>query len=352
MGKTQKVNVKHSKKNQTFGVVIGVLTSIIVLISLVMLGHQANRETILSGPKESLVIGYGVAPESALAILALDQNYFSLFGLDVIVKEYPSGIRALQDGLFSGEIDIAITSEVPIVLNSFSCSDFSIVASIGYSDNEPRIIARSDAGIKEPVDLKGKRIATQPDSAVHYFLHLFLLENGLSEKDIELSFMNAEALPKAFASGEIDAFSMREPFISEAIDLLEEKAVVFEMPGIYLKTSNVVSLNSYIASNPQIIDCFLRSMIKAEEYIQKNPQEAMKIVAKRLGMAEERLNNVWKDIIFRVTLDQALLLSLENEARWAIRAEIVTGTALPNYLEYIHLYGLNSIRPKAVTIIR
>lgn len=42
------------------------------------------------------------------------------------------------------------------------------------------------------------------------------------------------------ANGEIDAFSHREPFISEAKKRLGDNAIVFEIPGAYTKTFNLV----------------------------------------------------------------------------------------------------------------
>jgi len=85
-------------------------------------------------------------------------------------------------------------------------------------------------------------VATQRASAVHYFLHLFLLRHGMSEDDVDLSFMKAEELPGALSEGTIDAFSMREPFIGEAKRLMGEQAVVFSEPALYVKTFNLVAV--------------------------------------------------------------------------------------------------------------
>ena len=77
------------------------------------------------------------------------------------------------------------------------------------------------------------KIATQRLSAVHYFLHLFLLKHDI--EDAELEFLKAEELPQALADGKIDAFSMREPFISEAHGLVGNNGIVFRESGTYLK---------------------------------------------------------------------------------------------------------------------
>lgn len=95
-------------------------------------------------------------------------------------------------------------------------------------------MARRDRGIEEAADLRGKHIATQRGSAVHFFLHLCLVSHGLTEEDVTLSFMKGEELPAALAEGRIDAFSMREPYVSEASSLLGERVVIFGHKSIYL----------------------------------------------------------------------------------------------------------------------
>ena len=83
--------------------------------------------------------------------------FFAEEGVNVrIVDKYPSGKRTLQ-GLLDGEVTVAPTAEAPIVFRSFERGDFAIVATIGSSDNEPKIIARKDSGIEKPEDLRGIR---------------------------------------------------------------------------------------------------------------------------------------------------------------------------------------------------
>ncbi len=52
-----------------------------------------------------------------------------------------------------------------------------------------------------------------------------------------------------------------------------------------------------------------------------------------------------------VTLDQSLLLSLEDETRWAIKNELTDRTNIPNYLDHFYLDALEAVMPAAVTVI-
>ena len=55
---------------------------------------------------------------------------------------------------------------------------------------------------------------------------------------------------------------------------------------------------------------------------------------------------------YRVTLDQSLLFTLEDETRWAMHNELAENVRIPDYLDYIYLDGLMSVKPKVVRIVR
>ena len=52
-----------------------------------------------------------------------------------------------------------------------------------------------------------------------------------------------------------------------------------------------------------------------------------------------------------MSLDQSLILALEDESRWAIKRGLVREMNIPNYLDFIYLDGLTSVKPEAVRIL-
>ena len=327
------------------------LSIILVVIGISVVGCQEQPEKY-TGPVEKVRLGLGLSKAFALGMIAEDRGYFEEEGLDIEIKEYPSGKRALVDGLLAGEVDVATTADVPIVFNTFERNDFSIITSISLVDSAYEIVARRDSDIATPSDLKGKRIATQKGSGVQFFLHNFLIINGLSESDIELSFKNAEELPAALVSGEIDAFSMREPYTSQAKELLGDNAVVFSEKGTYLATGTLVAFNNFIEERPEAVKKIIRALIKAEEFVRENQDQAIEIVANRIGTDKSELEAFWPDINLKISLEQSLLVTLEAEARWAIKNKLTDKTEVPNYLDYIYFDALEEVKPEAVGIIR
>ncbi|MCX6910290.1 MAG: NrtA/SsuA/CpmA family ABC transporter substrate-binding protein, partial [Verrucomicrobia bacterium] len=157
-----------------------------------------------------VTMAVGMLPLTSLAILADHEGLFSRAGVAVNVKKCATGVIAMN-ALLSGEAQVAVAGDTPVVFGSFKRQDFRIVTGVASWDNDVTIVARKDRGIVRPADLKGKRIATQETSVAQFFLHMFLLKHGLSEKDATICSMPQAEFPQALARGEADAASVREP---------------------------------------------------------------------------------------------------------------------------------------------
>ena len=75
-------------------------------------------------------------------------------------------------------------------------------------------------------------------------------------------------------------------------------------------------------------------------------------MAERLRLDEIYLDSTWAKCTFSVTLEQQLLLIMEEQARWMIENRLTGRTAFPNYLNFIYPDALEAVKPKSVTIIR
>jgi NitT/TauT family transport system substrate-binding protein len=173
----------------------------------------------------------------------------------------------------------------------------------------------------------------------------------MSEADVELSFLKAEQLAPALAAGEIDAFSMREPFVGEAQELLGDQAVVLAEPGLYVKTFNLVAAADVLDQRRAAVEAAVRALVRAERFASEQPDDARKIVAEQLEVDAQTLRAAWDEIDLRVSLGQELLSGLEGEARWAIAGGLTESSGLPNYLKLIDTGCLSRVRPTSVTII-
>ncbi|MFC1542696.1 ABC transporter substrate-binding protein [Pseudomonadota bacterium] len=328
------------------------LGSLLLTSLLFMLGcsNQPSDE----GYQEPINIRLAIPmqPSSALSIIAAEKSFFKERGLDIITLEFPSGKRALLDGLLLGNSDVAFTSDVPVAAAALTEKPIRVVATTFLATDVNRIIARKDRGIASPIDLKGKKIATQKASAVHFFLSLFLSEYRLRPTDFHHSFLKAEELPAALVSGSIDAFSMREPYISQAAGLLGDNAVIFSAPGLYQQYDAVVVNESFVRSGSEAIYRLLKALTDAELFASDHPEEAISIVAMRLGTSRESIKPLWKEHALKLSMDQSYLLLLEDISRWMVDSRLVDGSASPDYLRIIDTGPLERIDPNRVSLIR
>ncbi len=350
------MNKIHNRRQRVWLVVPGVLLLLLLLLlpAVVSCRRQGPATPSSVEVPEAVVLRLGLADQapSVLAILAAKLELFAAEGVRVEVRHFVSGKVALE-ALLDGRVDLATTAAVPIVFQSFNRQDFCIIATIASVTGEQRVVARRSAGISAPGDLRGKRIGVQRASAAHYFVHMFLLHNGMNEDDLALEFISPSALIGALATGEIDAFAMREPFVGDALKQIgEDELTLFSAPGIYTRTENLVVSKDVLASYPRSVEAFLRALTSADDYARRLPGASIRLLAEELAVDESVTAQLWDEFKRFVRLDQALFNQLENQARWAIREDLVDAVAVPDYGNLICPGPLARVRPEAVTIIR
>ncbi len=305
-----------------------------------------------TGPVEKIKFGVEISMLPSAVWVAENKGYFQKEGLEIEIKEFDSGRTALSTMLTEGGLDMVTVAQTPVMFNSFSRNDYAILAAMVYSDNDVKVLGRQDKGIKNASDLKGKRIGITKSSSGHFFLGLLLTHNGLGISDVETVDLKAAELAQALADGRVEAISTWEPHISNAQKLLGEKAVLLESKGIFREDFYFVSNKDFIKNHPQTLERFLKAIEKGEEFISKNREESVGIVAKRIKTDREIIARLWDIFEFELMLDQSVLMCLEDEARWAIKNNLVSATKLPNYLDFIYLEALEAVKPEAVTVIR
>lgn len=318
----------------------GVVAVSIVLAVSACRGNRAPRP---------LRLGVAIQPPAALVFVAEDIGYIRDEGIALTSIPYVSGKRALE-ALLAGEIDVATISEVPLAVEAPRNPPVRIIAAISETDNDPRIVARRGAGILVPGDLRGKRIGTQRGSAVHFFLHLFLTNLGIGPRDADVVFMPPEEMVGALVDGRIDAFSMREPFVSQATQSLGNRVVVFQDPGRYLRTEILVARAEFVAEHPDVVASLVWALFAARDYVEDNAEEARAIVARRMQLSPAAIAEEWKRYRFAIELDQALVISLEDAVRWAMQAGISQSNGFPNVLHLIDPSVLELVDPRAVRL--
>ena len=64
------------------------------------------------------------------------------------------------------------------------------------------------------------------------------------------------------------------------------------------------------------------------------------------------MESAWSRDQFLLSLDQSLIVAMEDQARWMIDNNLTTEKQVPNFNDYIYEDALKEIKPEAVNIIR
>ena len=319
----------------------------LLIVGLSFMSCESDKTVI----GEKVTVGVSKSFLSIPVYIAQKQGFFSDEGLDVTLKEYPSGKMAVR-ALFTGEVAIATVADMPIVFNSFKRQDFCVIATFTYSFQFVRIVARKDSGIKNGAGLAGKKVGANRGTSSHFFLGVFLIHNQSSIHDVEIMNIQTVDLPAALKNKEVDAISVWQPYSQEAMDLSADNAMQLPSGEIYRTTFNLAVKKMFVKEDPETLKRFLRAIEKAAVFIRKDREKAQAIIARDFNLDKNVVSAAWDDFEFALSLDQALLVSWDNIARWAIDNGLTNKEKIPNYLNYICLDALHVVKPNSVTIIR
>lgn len=282
-------------------------------------------------------------------VVAENQGFFPEQGLAVSVREFTMG-RDAMEGLLKGECDFATAAEPPVVEYAAQRDDLRILGSVQSSDNMVRLVAREDRGIVAPNDLRGKRIATVRGTNAHYFLDLFLERNRLSPKEVAIVFMKSDALLGALTNGEVDAIAMTNKVIAQAQQALQDKAVLFEAPGLARSYIMLLTTSGLLEKRPGAAERFLRAVSQAEDFIRKRPEETEAIAQENQKVSTPEIKQLLGFYQYDLILDHGLLMGLEETARWTFLQAGDSQRNAPNFLRLIAAEPLRAVKPEAVRL--
>lgn len=334
---------------------IGIFVAVVIVIGILFGGYLLfiqKQPAKYTGPVEKINFSTSPDVKNAPIIIAMSKGYFQEEGLEVNFREIQSAKQAFLNMMKGEGVDISAVAEVPAVATSFDSKDFYFLATIVYSYDD-KVIANKNKGVNVIADLKDKKIGVSgKGTSTHFFLSTLASVNRFEETELEIIFMAPNELTIALENGTLDAVVLWEPLASKAEQLLQNKSVVFPNEKIYRKTYNLMVKKDFARDHPETLEKFLRAINKANGFIEKNREESILLVAEIVKIDKKELTKIWNENYYSLSLDQSLLLTLEDEARWTIKNNLTNATTVPNYLDYIYTDALEKVKPEAVTIIR
>jgi NitT/TauT family transport system substrate-binding protein len=302
----------------------------------------AQAATLRIGVSETLL--------SLPLYVAQEEGFFQKHGVNVEFVNCVGGNRCIKN-MLEGQTDLSTATELPVVFNSFTRSDFAILTSFVSVSNDLKVVARADAKITQPSQLRNKTLGYVNGSASQYVLDSVLVYNGIDPDTVNLKTITPETALAALANKEVDALCIWEPFASRIELQLGSEVALVPIPKLYTATFNLIAMQGVIASKPKELERLVRALKDSTEFIQTHPEKAKAMAAKRLGVPVVLIEKIFDDYRFRLSLNRSLPRTMEGQARWALREGHVKGDlAQPNYTGFFYPNFLKAVNPGAVSL--
>ncbi|HEX7483135.1 MAG TPA: NrtA/SsuA/CpmA family ABC transporter substrate-binding protein [Candidatus Bathyarchaeia archaeon] len=330
---------------------IEVLAMVVVVIVIMVSGSflYLNSQQNFFGKTQTITIGNLPLESSGLLYVADKQGFFEQNGLKVIMQDYDTGIES-NNALLRGEVDIAGGSEYPLVRMAFQNSSVQAISVINKSEIQ-YLVARKDHAIENASDLKGKTIALIKGTISEFYLSRFLSLNGINANDVTTVNMTLTQSLNALVNGVVDAIVNWQPYTNSAENSLGSNAVIWSVEEGQPSYGVLTCRTDWVAAHSEVVNHFLRSISQAEDFIRNNPIQAKTIVKNQMNYTDAYMETVWKQNQYSISLDQSLVGAMEGEARWMISNNLTSQTVVPNFVDFIYLEGLMSVKPESVNII-
>jgi NitT/TauT family transport system substrate-binding protein len=325
------------------------LAATVLLILLAGFGLWSCSQGDYSGKMENITIGAPPLEQNALIYIAGDQRLFARNGLNIAIKDYDSGVTAVN-GMLKGEVGIAETAEFPFVRAVFQKEQICLIACNDKFEND-YIVGRKDRRINKVSDLKGKRIGVSLKTINEFYLGRFLGLNGINMQEVALVDIKPAQFVSAISAGDVDAIIAWQPYISR-IQKEVNGVVVWPAQGAQAVYGVLVCSRGWLTPHTDAVKRFLKSLAEAEDYLVHHPEEAKAIVRKRLNYDDSYMARIWPQHRFSLSLDQTLVVAMKDEAQWMININLTSEKTMPDFMNNIHLDVLKAVKPEAVSIIR
>jgi len=263
---------------------------------------QISRRTFTAALAGGLALPF-VAGRSAFAADKVVRIGYQKYGTLVLLKgkglleqklekidytvewtEFPGGPQLLE-ALNAGAVDFGSTGETPPIFAQAAGAQLIYVAHEPPAPRGEAILVQKDSPIKTVADLKGKNVALNKGSNVHYLLVRALEEAGLKYEDIQTSFLPPADGRAAFEQGSVDAWVIWDPF-QAAAEVTIEARELRNGEGIVPNHQFYLGAQPFVEANADAIDVVIEAVGEIDVWTKANTAAAAAELSPSVGIPE------------------------------------------------------------------
>jgi len=245
------------------------------LAALSIIGNIATASASkVNADKVTLQMSWFPGAEFAPYIIGIEKGFYRDEGIEVRVA-VAKGSSLATKLVGNGNAEFANAAADTALIARAKGMPLKVLA-IEYQGSGISIFSMAKTGIKKPKDLEGKSFASDIESMKHTQFLAFCKKNGVDISKVKVLSIKGSDL-KYILSGEADAMSTHG-FKGDA--LLRQKGYkINEMKlsdyGIDMYNKGLLTRDSLIKDNPDLVRRFVRATIKSWNYAVQHPGEAV-----------------------------------------------------------------------------
>jgi sulfonate transport system substrate-binding protein len=258
-----------------------------------------RRRTLLAGASLTLLLSslhaqparpeLRIGFQKGASLLVLQKAQGSLekklapLGFGVKWVEFPAGPQLLE-GLNVGSVDIGFVGEAPPIFAQAAGARFYYIGHEPAAPQAEALLVPRDSTVRSVAQLKGRKIALNKGSNVHYLLVKLLEKNGLQLSDVQPVYLAPADARAAFEGGRVDAWVIWDPFTSAAEKQVGAR-VLADATGVASNHQFYLGERGFVEKNPQVIRAVFEDSVEKGRWLKANLREAAEQIAPLQGLA-------------------------------------------------------------------
>ncbi|WP_180121135.1 sulfonate ABC transporter substrate-binding protein [Acinetobacter sp. YH12086] len=203
-------------------------------------------------------------------------------GVNIKWVEFPAGPQLLE-GLNVGSVSFGEVGEAPPIFAQAAQTDLVYIANQSAVPKAEALIVQKDSAIHSIQDLKGKRVALNKGSNVHYLLLKLLEANQLKFSDINVVYLPPADARAAFEKGAVDAWVIWDPFLSAAEHQLNARTIA-NGENLVKNYQFYLADRKFAQENPKVLQAVVNELNLTTQWVSKNQDEAAKLLEGKTGL--------------------------------------------------------------------
>jgi NitT/TauT family transport system substrate-binding protein len=263
-------------------------------------GGDAETGGEAPAEEELTTIAVGVVPvvDVAPLYLGIEKGFFEEEGLDV-QPAVAQGGAAIIPAVVQGDQEIGFSNIVSLLIGQTEDLPVQVISQGIQATDDPEndtaaIAVTADSDIQDAADLEGKTIAINTLRNISELT----VSAALEGEGVDVSTINFVEVPLPdmvgqLEAGQVDAAGLVEPFITTG-KAAGHRMLIYDRVATEpeLTVATYFTSDSYLESNPEVVEGFVSAMNRSLEYATENPDEARQAIGEYTEIPPEVLEDV------------------------------------------------------------